>query len=278
MPIISFWNNEKVETGQTLSMIAIATYMAIMHNYKILVVDTKFNSDTVKDCYWEQERESLVNTLNANKTDISTGIEGLAKAVMSNKSSPEIITNYTRIVFKDRLEILLGMETTDISEYNRISPVYKDILNFAKRTYDLVFVDVSNGLNDVAKDVLPISDLIILNTFQKMKLIESLVKDRNNNPEFITKEKCLINLGKYDQYSKYNTKNLARYFNERKELLAVPYCTQFFEACNEGRAADYFIKYNRIMDISDSNYVFIMELKRTTERIIYKLQEMQLKA
>lgn len=277
MPIISFWNNEKAETGKTLSMIAVATYMAIMHNYKILVVDTEFNSDTIKNCYWEESRDNMINELTSQRTDISTGVEGLAKAVMSNKSSPEIITNYTKIVFRDRLEVLLGMETNDIEDYNRISHTYKDILQFAKRTYDLVFVDVPNGFNDVSDDILPISDLIVMNTSQKMKLVKSLAEARGQNPNLLPKEKTLINLGRYDQYSKYNTKNLARMLGERKELTAVPYCTQFFEATNEGETADYFIKYNKIMDITDKNAIFVMEVKRTAERIIYRLQEMQLK-
>lgn len=277
MPIISFWNNEKAETGKTLSMIAVATYMAIMHNYKILVVDTEFNSDSIKNCYWEPVRENILNELTAQKTDISTGIEGLAKAVMSNKSSPEIITNYTKIVFRDRLEVLLGMETTDIEEYKRTAHVYKDIVQFAKRTYDLVFVDLPNGFNDVSNEVLQVSDLIVMNTSQRMKLIESLAEARKENPNILPREKTLINLGRYDQYSKYNTKNIARFLGERKELTAVPYCTQFFEACNEGKAADYFIKYNKIMDITDRNAIFVMEVRRTSERIIYKLQELQLK-
>lgn len=277
MPVISFWNNEKAETGKTLSMIAIATYMAIMHNYKILVIDTEFNSNSIKDCYWEPDKENDLSEINDKKTDISTGVEGLAKAVMSNKSSPEIITNYTKIVFRDRLEVLLGVNSEELTEYQKIAPVYKDILQFAKRTYDLVFIDLPNGLSNISPEILELSDLIIVNTSQRMRLIESLIEARKDNMNLLGKEKTIINLGRYDQFSKYNTKNLARLLGERKELTAVPYCTQFFEACNEGKAADYFIKYNKIMDITDRNAIFILEVKRTVERIIYKLQEMQLK-
>ena len=279
MPIISFWNNEKNETGKTLSMVAIATYLAIMHNYKILVVSTEFNEQTLKDCYWESGKESVLNDVTTKKTDISTGVEGLAKAVMSNKSSPEIITNYTRIVFRERLEVLLGFETQDIQEYERVSHVYPDILQFASKTYDLVFVDVSSGLSETtySKEILQMSDLIIVNLAQRMKIIDNFAKFKEEHPELLPKQNCIINLGRYDQYSKYSTKNLARYLGERKELCAVPYCTQFFEACNEGKAADYFIKFNKIMDATDRNAAFIFEVKKTVERIIYRLQELQLK-
>jgi len=36
MAIIAFWSDEKRETGQTMSMVALSTYMAIEHNYRIL--------------------------------------------------------------------------------------------------------------------------------------------------------------------------------------------------------------------------------------------------
>ena len=37
MPIISFWNKEKIETGKTFSLVALATYMALKNNMKILI-------------------------------------------------------------------------------------------------------------------------------------------------------------------------------------------------------------------------------------------------
>ena len=44
MAVITFCSNEIKETGQTLSMAAIASYMAIEHNYKILMISTGFNA------------------------------------------------------------------------------------------------------------------------------------------------------------------------------------------------------------------------------------------
>ena len=48
MAVVSFWNdfNEK-ETGQTLAYVAVATNMAIEHNYKILLISTGFGEKTV---------------------------------------------------------------------------------------------------------------------------------------------------------------------------------------------------------------------------------------
>ena len=38
MSIVTFWNNKKEQTGKTLSIAAISTYMAIEHNKRILIV------------------------------------------------------------------------------------------------------------------------------------------------------------------------------------------------------------------------------------------------
>ena len=40
MAVITFHSNETKETGQTLSVAAIAAHMAIEHNYKILIIAT----------------------------------------------------------------------------------------------------------------------------------------------------------------------------------------------------------------------------------------------
>ena len=45
MAIVSFWSNGKEETAKTLSIVSIATNMAIEHNYKILLMSTNYNND-----------------------------------------------------------------------------------------------------------------------------------------------------------------------------------------------------------------------------------------
>ena len=70
MPIISFWNKDKVETGKTFSMVAIATYMALKNNMKILIVSTQFKDRTLEECFWPVVKENSNNPLINKKTDI----------------------------------------------------------------------------------------------------------------------------------------------------------------------------------------------------------------
>lgn len=277
MPIISFWSKEKAQIGKTFSLAAIATYMALKNNMKILIVSTQFNDKTIEECFWPSAKNN-VNPLANKGMDISTGIEGLSKAVMSNKSTPEIITNYTRVVFKDRLEVLLSPETTNYEEYSRIAVSYPEIVQFANKYYDIVFVDVSNGFDENAQSrkLLAASNLIIYTFPQRQKSINKIL-ELKSNPDFKKIQNIMYMLSRADVNSKYNEKNVARVIGERKGMISVPYCTVFGDAANEGDIVEYFIKYNKLTDETDQNYIFVDTVQRDVQEIIYKLQELQMR-
>ena len=53
MSVITFWSDGKEETAKTLSLTAIATYMAMEHNARVLVLSTNFKDTTLEACFWE---------------------------------------------------------------------------------------------------------------------------------------------------------------------------------------------------------------------------------
>ena len=115
MAIIAFWSDEDKETAQTMSMVALSTYMAIEHNYRILDISTSFADTTLEDSYWNLEKMiQLVKTFSNNaQVGLESGIEGLVKIINSNKTSTNIVSNYTKIVFKDRLDVLCASRTKE---------------------------------------------------------------------------------------------------------------------------------------------------------------------
>ena len=273
MAIISFWSNGKEETGKTSSIIAITTLLSINHNYRTLVLDTKQNDYSYEDSFWQEDKSIRLIRGSEPIINIASGIEGLARAILSNKTSPEIITNYTRIVFKDRLELLTDTRVGD-EEYEIHKKVFKEIAKIASKYYDLVFIDIDPYLNKEVQDsLLEVSDLIVVNLSQKIRRLNEFIKMQEENIIF-SQKMILPLLGKYDQYSKYNPKNVSRYLKEREGIAAIPYNTLFFEACNEGKVADYFIKFRK-MNSKDENAIFVTEVKDTAERIIKKLQQLQ---
>lgn len=275
MSVISFWSSENGQTSKAESIIAIATFLAIQHNFKILVLDTNFQNYSYEDAYWQDDK--MINLVKGTNVvgNITSGINGLARAILSNKTSPEIVTNYTRIIFKDRLEVLTD-SNLKLEDYKTCERAFKDIIKIASRYYDLVFVDIDTKLNeDIKNSLLNVSDIVVANISQKMRQINEFIKIKQENP-ILDKKVVMPLLSNYDRYSKYNTKNVARYMKERKGVCAIPYNTLFFEACNEGKVADFFIKFRKV-DSKDQNGLFMSSVREISENIIYRLQELQMR-
>ena len=280
MAIVSFWSEKKKETAQTLSMIAVATHMAVEHNYKILVIDTYFDNKTISDCYFDSrlvEQAKAIRQLNHGKLDLGNGLSGLAQLVSSGKESPEAIKDYTKVIFKNRLEVLTGNKAENLPDIQRLEVNFKDIIKVAAKYYDYVFVDLQKGLDKpFIKDVLEISDVIVVNITQRREYMESYMKLKNSN-EIFKSNKVLPLIGRYDRYSKYTKKNVAKFIGEKGELSAVSYNTLFFESANEGMVSNYFLKFRAsLIDSTDRNAVFISEVASTTEDIVNRVKAVQM--
>ena len=277
MPIVSFWSSTKRETAQTLSMIAIACHMAVENNTKILMVDTNFNDPTIKTAFFpefDNSTKRAIKKLNAGKIDIGSGIEGLAKLLASGKNCGEVITDYSKVIYKGRLEAILSYFSNDETEIARIRQAYKDLIKQANQHYDYVFVDVPKGLdNSFTNEILNISDVIVFNITQRQRDIDDYLKIKTNNPIFKS-EKMLPLIGRYDRYSKFTKKNIARDIGEKKEIPAVSYNTLFFENANEGQIGDYFLKFRKsLISSNDRNAVFVDEVANAADRLVFKAQE-----
>ena len=277
MSVVTFWNDKKEQTGKTLSAVAVATYMAIEHNYKILVITTGFNDKTLDNCFWKEKKAKKNFGIFGPNTNVAmeNGIEGLSKMVKSNKISPESITNYTRIIFKDTLEILQSFKGNR-ENYEEIKEHYVDVINLANRYYDLVFVDLDMELgNDVINTILENSNLIVASLSQRLTSIDSFIEKREEMP-ILKSKKTLILISRYDRNSKYTVKNISRYMGEKNKVSTIPYNTLFFEACEEAKVVDLFLSIRKISE-DDVNGMFLSEVKRTAENIIYRLQDLAMR-
>ncbi len=285
MSVITFWNNENTETGKTMSLAAIATHMAIEHNNRILVISTTDKKDRLDACFWEENKKAKLNLgifgPNTKALETENGIKGLGKMFRSNKITPEIITNYTKVVLTDRLEILLGNQDARYdteamkSENMRLFGLYPNIIEAASHYYDRVFVDLDyNVPEDIREQILKQSDVIILNLNQRLSSIKKFQETKETNP-LLKSPKTLLLIGRYDKYSKYNSKNISRFLKEKNQILTIPYNTLFFEASEEAQVPALFLRFKKFYDQDDRNAFFIQEVKRATENIIYRLQEIQ---
>ncbi|MCI8383635.1 MAG: hypothetical protein HFJ33_02015 [Clostridia bacterium] len=275
MSVVTFWNNGKEQTGKTLALVAICTHLAVEHNYRILVVSTGYQDENLDNCFWEPKKAKKNLGLfgpNANMA-MEEGISGLAKMMKSNRVSPDHITNYTKIIFKDRLEILPTFKG-EYNEYKDLRRYYPDIINLANSYYDLVLVDLDKEVqDDIAGTIMENSNLIVANLSQRLTTINSFMQIREENP-ILKSKKTLLLIGKYDKFSKYNIKNISRYLGEKNKVSTIPYNTLFFEACEEAKVPDLFLSLRKTEE-DDRNGFFLAEVRRTVDNIIYRLEDLR---
>lgn len=284
MSIVTFWNDDKEQTGKTLTSVAVALRMATERNYKILLISTGYKEETMKNCFFIDKSTKNIFAGKNGGIAVENGIEGLAKLISANKIQPNLITDYTKVIFKDRLEVLNGYngavdETSEINfkNYQKTSEAYVELIKIANQFYDMVLVDIDNQLpENVKKQILEISNLNVLVISQRLASLKKYNELKSGNPEIIG-PKCIPVLGKYNAKSKYNKKNVMRFLEEKKEINVIPYNILFFEAAEEAQTTELFLKLKNIKDKSDDNYIFMDEILKLTNNIINRLQELQMR-
>ena len=205
----------------------------------------------------------------------TSGIVGLDRMIRSNKLTPEIITDYAKIVLTNRLEILLGVEG-DENQYNVVKEKYSQIISLANKYYDTVIVDLDNKIGKQTEiDILNTSDIVVALVPQRAKEIERIQK-MINEKYILNEQKTIMAIGKYMENTKYNAKNITRNLLKEKEIInTIPYNNLFFEATQEGTVIDLFLNFMRIRE-KDENYNFVQELKKLNETIKGKLEMIQI--
>ncbi len=280
MAIIGFWSGSEKESGQTVSIAAIATHMAVEHNYKILLVDATFNDDTMERCFWNvnNAKKDVVQVLNRGKMDISSGAEGLISAVVSNKATPEIITNYTRVVFKNRLDVLCGLKTKVRQEYLKSLNLYKDLIKTADKYYDLVFIDLEKTLKEeITKTLLESTNIIVYSFTKNLKQADEYISNITTNKDILKKDKVIPLLSNSDENVVYNQRNVTRYIGEKREVATIPYNSSFVKNISEAGVAQFFLTTRLSNKINDKNSNFVNCVEDACQKIIYKLQELKYK-
>lgn len=269
MAIITFLNNEKKETGQTLSSIAIATTYGIEHNLNILLVTTDFNDDTVDASYFVR-RQNVMSIFGANpklQNDFSNGAEGLIRMFAANRASTDIIKSYAKPVLHDRLDILVPPKTTEAKEFVELTKFYPSIIETASKVYDIVIVDLSKDVRKDAYDrILEISNIMILMLRQNQKSIEDFFKLKMSD-EFYNKKDLMLGIGKYDKKSLFTAKNIGRYLREKQVPMTFPYNINYSDSSSKGKVIDYFLSTNSINLKNGTEKFFYDELRRDVEII-----------
>jgi len=279
MSIITFWNNSKRgNIGQTASLIATATSMAVEHNYKILVLSTQEGDFELDRSYGLTETASM-RFLGIKESRFTSGIEGIMKLSQSGKLTPEAIGDYTKIVLKgNRLEVISGKKETEDNENEQFDfNKYPEIIKIANKYYDMVFVDLDRGLDsDVTRKILAASNLIVWNLEQKLEEVDKVLETQEED-KALQGRNVLYLLTKYEKNSKYNVKNMIRNSSMKKAIYTMPYDILFGDNLQDGTVDQWFLNPKiRRATIYEEHGFFISEINKLCDGIIYKLQELHM--
>lgn len=283
MSVVVFWNDDREQSGVTLSAVAVASKVAMERNLKVLLISTAYKDFTVRNCFW-QENAVMEKIVKGKNLAIENGILGLSRLISSNKIEPNVITDYTHVILKNTLEVLEGYAGVadktpeeNLKSYREITKIYPSLIATANEYYDLVFVDLNREVDeDIQQEILKQSNLNVYIAAQKLFSLDHYTELKENNPS-VKGLKSFIVIGKYIHKSKYNKSNLQKHLKEKKELSVIPLNTLLFEAAEEQGIIDLFFRLNKIKDTTDNNYIFIDEVKKLGDKIIERLRELQVR-
>ena len=277
MSIVTFWSNNEKTIGQTVAASVAATIMAMEHNYKILLISADINNNSIEACFGAQQsnKKILKNIISAPQMNLETGMSGLMKIAKSNRVTPELIKDYTKIIYKNRLEVLYSSSNSDLS-VNEQMECYKTIILNASKYYDYVFVDLRKGIKyQFLEEILNVSDVIVLNTEQGINTLMNFFKMKEMQ-KYIKEYKIIWNICRYDSKSKYNKKNLNRTFWKRQPIYSISYNTLLFEAVTDGTLPELLLRL-RTVKSDDESMEILKEGKELVKGILIRKQELQMR-
>jgi len=277
MPIVTFWSNSKQAVGQTISAALTATTMALEKSYKTILISIDFDDKTIENCFGPQESNTAVikSLIKTPQINLDSGVKGIFKLAESNRLTPELIQDYTKIIFNNRLEILYAPQSEQISRQDRIEYMmkYKNIILNAARFYDYVIVDLMKGIeSDAQKELLKISDIIVMNVSQGIKEIKESLSNQYVKE---LSDKLVWNICRYDWKSKYNIKNILRTTLKKQHVHAIPYNTLLLEATQDLGVPELLIRFRMLKDKEGENTFFVSQIKELIEGITQKFTELR---
>ena len=281
MSIITFWNGTDDEVGTTTSSMAFATQVAIEHNIRVLLISTSLNDSTISDSFWQNSKKKSFGFFSDTRGKMieNNGLEGLDRIIRSNKVTPEAVKDYTKIVLKNRLEILLGVEGNDestLKQYMIMQEKYPQIMELADHYYDMVIVDLDKKIKKTTRlEILKKSHIVVTMTSQKIKSIQK-VDELIKQDEILNEENTVMTIGRYMENTRYNAKNITRNVLKKKDIInTIPYNNLLFEATQEGKIIDLYFNFIRLRE-KDENYYFVKEIKRLYANIKGKIEILQM--
>lgn len=259
---IAFWSTMHGQTTTTSNLIAISSLIALEYRLKLLVTHNHYERSTLESSLLDRR------LLETELTELSdAGIDALSRFIRFNSLDQDNIQGYTTTLIKNRFDLLMGTKNVNKDlYYSDLNTIITTILNSAKEYYDLLCVDVAAGANALSEKIMDNADLVVVNLNQNLSVLDDFFSGKYPNIQ----EKGYFILSLYDDKSRYNLKNICRRYKIGDNISVIPYCREYADACNEGKALEFMMR-NQLASQADYAYPFIEEVRKSAKHILERV-------
>ncbi len=272
---IAFWSEER-NVGTTFNTAVTACGSALMYPLHIAVVSGSYQNKDLEQHFLKRKGENFLSRTHGNSEEIalaadqqeyfhSGGLDALLCGRGQGGLTEQTIKSNMYQVIKDRLYYLPGSTKAEQEWWHEKEALegFLQVLNALETCFDAVFIDCGNRKDDVAQEMLKVSDICVLNMKQESELIGAYYR---NLPKLRGKTFFLV--GNYFRENLYTRENLERIYRIEEEMLgAIPYHPQLQAASQNGRTKEAVGKHVE-GDIRGKNVFFERELSRTVTLIL----------
>lgn len=260
MKIVS-WSTVHGKSGTTANLLAVAMYSIIKGNIKnCIVTQTNFSMNNLE--------APLVGYMmpEANLFQ-DIGLDALSRSIKAGPLNEKNFYNSSISLMDNKLNLLPGTTICSKEYYeNDMEKVINNIILYAEKYYDAVYIDTNSGKNELSQKVIEKADLIIVNLPQNKKVLDNYFKEYIFN-----RRNVFFLIGNYDRRSKYNLNYIRKHYKmmDSSNSAVIPYCVEFNDALSDGSLIDFF-SCNINTDKEDPISYFINNVGLATKRILKK--------
>ncbi len=233
--IIAFWSAWHGR-GNTSNCIASSMQFSMLNNIEGAITHTQYT------------RSSMEQILLTGKEDDDIlkfsdfGLDSLERALRTGRLEPKNFNNYSVNVVPKKLEFLPGSKKTNVKLFeSSIGRTILDIVDFAKISKEVTFIDVGSTANDpVTQRILEIADVIFVTVDQSKMVLNDFF---TNQIKLLENRNVVLLIGRYDLESQYLIKNIKKEFKYKGEIIGIPYLTEYSDALNSKSIKKFFDKY-----------------------------------
>lgn len=261
--IIGFWSEQPGKGSVTYNMIASGICMSMNYKNNVILMQAKADYNRLDYAFVPYSGESIL------KEDYGYysfgGIDSVLNRMENGVYNNTFLYNEIVRVRNSNLYYLPSTRKGVGELFNsKISRIFSDYIDNMKKIEDIILVELCNGFGHISKEFLNSLDVLVVNISQDNKALEDI---RNNN---MIMEKSVFVIGRYDDSSQFNLRNISRKYGIHEEYMGViPYNVKYKDSVCQGKCREFFERHFN-GGREDEEYMFMRCVKSTTDIIMKK--------